>query len=63
VWAATSPSLHGRGGLYLEDCGIAQETASPSDATGYFGYALDPVLAERLWTLSEELVGERFGFA
>ncbi|MDP9181851.1 MAG: SDR family NAD(P)-dependent oxidoreductase, partial [Actinomycetota bacterium] len=26
VWAATSPDLAGRGGLYLEDCGIADVT-------------------------------------
>ena len=47
VWAVISPGL---GGSYLADCAIA--TARP--------YATDPVAAQRLWALSEELVGERF---
>jgi hypothetical protein len=25
-------------------------------------FATDPVMAEKLWTLSEELVGEKFNF-
>jgi NAD(P)-dependent dehydrogenase (short-subunit alcohol dehydrogenase family) len=37
-------------GVYMEDCQIA-ETVS---------WATDPVAAEKLWTASEELVGERF---
>lgn len=50
VWAAVAPELEGTGALYLSDCAIA--TAMP--------YAVDPDAAARLWSISEELVGERF---
>jgi len=60
VWAATSPQLAGLGGLYLEDCDIAE--LSPEDAdglspSGVRRYAVDPAQAERLWTLSAQLTG------
>jgi len=61
VWAATSAELEGRGGLYLEDCHVAApETAGAAD--GYTAYALDPDAAERLWEMSESLVGESFSW-
>jgi NAD(P)-dependent dehydrogenase (short-subunit alcohol dehydrogenase family) len=58
VWAATSPQLAGLGGLYLEDCDVAE--LSPEDAdglspSGVRRYAVDPAQAERLWTLSAQL--------
>ncbi len=59
VWAATSPELEGRGGLYLEDCHIG-EAAAPGDDGGVEAYAVDSAIADRLWSLSEELVGETF---
>ena len=59
VWAATSPELEGRGGLYLEDCHIG-EAAAPGEDGGVEAYAVDSAIADRLWTLSEELVGETF---
>jgi NAD(P)-dependent dehydrogenase (short-subunit alcohol dehydrogenase family) len=60
VWAATSPQLAGLGGLYLEDCDVAE--LSPEDAdglspSGVRRYAVDPAQAERLWTLSAQLTG------
>lgn len=60
VWAATSPQLAGLGGLYLEDCDVAE--LSPEDAEGLAAsgvrrYAVDPGQAERLWTLSAQLTG------
>lgn len=59
VWAATAPELDGVGGLFLED--LQQSTpldaASPNPAFGFMPYALDPRSAERLWAISEELVG------
>jgi NAD(P)-dependent dehydrogenase (short-subunit alcohol dehydrogenase family) len=60
VWAATSPQLAGLGGLYLEDCDVAE--LSPEDAdglspSGVRRYAVDPEQAERLWTLSAQLTG------
>ena len=60
VFAATAPELEGRGGLYLEDCHIATVNETPDALEGVKGYALDPTNAERLWALSERLVGERF---
>ncbi|MBV9535753.1 MAG: SDR family NAD(P)-dependent oxidoreductase [Solirubrobacterales bacterium] len=58
VWAATSPQLEGMGGVYCEDCDIAEMV--PADDTAVRGvrqYAIDPELASRLWTLSAELTG------
>jgi NAD(P)-dependent dehydrogenase (short-subunit alcohol dehydrogenase family) len=60
VFAATAPELEGRGGLYLEDCHIAAVNDAPDALDGVKGYALDPTNVERLWALSERLVGERF---
>ena len=61
VWAATSPELEGRGGLYLEDCQIAEPATAGGDG-GVESYAVDPAAADRLWALSEDLVGETFSF-
>jgi len=60
VWAATAPELEGQGGLYLEDCRPSAPCGTAGVTTGYMPYAVDPALAERLWAVSEELVGERF---
>lgn len=51
VYAAVSPDLDGVGGQYLDDAAIG----TPAD------YALDPDAADRLWVMSEEMVGESFG--
>jgi hypothetical protein len=48
VWAATAPELAAQGGTYLADCQVSTEHAL---------WALDPDRAERLWVLSEKLVG------
>jgi hypothetical protein len=51
VWAATSNDLEGRGGLYLEDCHVADVT--PGDGSGgYAPYATAPDEAARLWDWS-----------
>jgi NAD(P)-dependent dehydrogenase (short-subunit alcohol dehydrogenase family) len=63
VWAATAPELEGRGGLYLEDCGVAGPRISEEAETGYEAYALDAEAAERLWRVSEDLVHERFDWS
>ncbi len=60
VYAATAPELEGRGGLYLEDCGVAEVSDAQGASPGVRSYAVDPEAARRLWDLSEELVGERF---
>ena len=57
VWAASSPDLAGKGGLYLEDSQIAVPVAEGVDG-GVMPYAVDPELADRLWELSERLVGQ-----
>ncbi|WP_243286626.1 oxidoreductase [Geothrix terrae] len=61
VWAATSPQLAGRGGVYCQDCDMAP--ILPPGAPGTVGvrpHAIDPEAAERLWALSERLTGVRF---
>lgn len=64
VWAAVAPELAGRGGLYLEDCAVAAVNDDPAPLEGgHRSYAVDAQAAERLWRLSEELVGERFDWS
>ena len=53
VWAATSAELEGTGGLYLEDCHVADVTPGDGSA-GYAPYAVDPDEAARLWDWSLE---------
>jgi NAD(P)-dependent dehydrogenase (short-subunit alcohol dehydrogenase family) len=60
TWAATSPALAGMGGVYCEDCDIAEPTAvgSPTERIkGVDAHAIDPDAAARLWTVSAELTG------
>ncbi|TDJ10957.1 MAG: SDR family NAD(P)-dependent oxidoreductase [Deltaproteobacteria bacterium] len=59
AYAATAPELEGRGGLYLEDCHVAGQRTADSQI-GVLDYALDSELARRLWTVSEEALGESF---
>jgi NAD(P)-dependent dehydrogenase (short-subunit alcohol dehydrogenase family) len=54
VWAATSPELEGKGGIYLEDCQIAGPAKHGSNG-GVEAYAVNAAAAEQLWALSEEL--------
>lgn len=60
VWAAVTGELQGKGGLYLEDCGIAEEVPVGVAEHGYFAWALDPASAEKLWKVSETIVGQQF---
>jgi NAD(P)-dependent dehydrogenase (short-subunit alcohol dehydrogenase family) len=63
VWCATSPQLNGKGGVYCEDCDIAE--AVPADAQVWNGvrpWATDRATADALWTLSEKMTGARFVF-
>ncbi|MDT0484090.1 MULTISPECIES: SDR family NAD(P)-dependent oxidoreductase [Streptomyces] len=59
LWAATSPLLDGRGGLYLEDCDVARVSApdQPMDDGGVREYAIDTGAAARLWDLSIAATG------
>lgn len=60
VWAATSSRLDGMGGVYCEDCDIAQPTDPQSPMARFAGvdaHAIDPDSAARLWELSAKLTG------
>jgi NAD(P)-dependent dehydrogenase (short-subunit alcohol dehydrogenase family) len=60
VWAATSPQLDGKGGVYCEDCDIAEPTAVGTESAelrGVDAHAIDPDAAARLWAVSAELTG------
>ncbi|KAI1458018.1 NAD(P)-binding protein [Annulohypoxylon moriforme] len=52
--AALDPELVEREGVYLQDCELN------TDPKWIKEWATDPELAEKLWALSEELVGEKF---
>jgi len=62
VVVATSPDLNGVTGRYFEDCQRSEilPEGTPdiaAHASGVAWYALDPARAQRLWELSEELIG------
>ncbi|QNP74458.1 SDR family NAD(P)-dependent oxidoreductase [Streptomyces roseirectus] len=57
VWAATSPQLDTMGGVYLEDCEIAEPAAPGDQSSGVAAWATDADQAERLWELSAERTG------
>lgn len=72
VWCAVSPQLNGMGGVYCENCNISPLLPKAVDATTQFSlalrqagstslgvmpYALDLEAADRLWSLSEQLLG------
>jgi len=62
VWAAVGPDLAGVTGRFLEDCQFAPLDDSPMSASGVLPEALDPASAERLWAMSEKIVGQRFAW-
>ena len=58
VLLAASPLLDGVGGRYFEDCNEAAVVEHrPPDYRGVASYALDPVLAERLWADTMRMIG------
>ncbi|RKH62235.1 oxidoreductase [Corallococcus llansteffanensis] len=60
IWCATSPQLDGRGGVYCEDCDIAEVVGADSPVPrGVMPWAVDKNAAERLWTMSEAWTGAR----
>ena len=60
VWAAVVAPAETVGGLYCEDCHVAERQDSPDIRGGVRPYALDADRAKALWAKSEEMVGERF---
>jgi len=72
VWSATSLQLMGMGGLYCENTEVAivdrttndfKELNSLALPGGVTPYAIDPETAVRLWDISEQLTGVRFGIS
>ncbi|KAJ7060547.1 hypothetical protein C8F01DRAFT_1143071, partial [Mycena amicta] len=55
VVAAFDPRLDDKAGVYLIDC-----TVAPEDKVA--PHAIDPANAEKLWNLTEEMLGEKFEF-
>lgn len=61
LWAATSPKLEGKPGVYCENCDIAAPTdPNPENPMARFAgvdaHACDDEAAERLWAVSEEML-------
>lgn len=68
VWCATSPLLNDMGGVYCENCDVADlddgtlehKYDEPTTLRGVRPYSIDPESAEKLWTLSEDMTGVSF---
>lgn len=58
-WAATAPEIEGKGGVYCEDCHVA-EVDDHSSTGGVRAYALNTSYADRLWALSEAATGVQY---
>lgn len=74
VWCAVSRQLDGMGGVYCENVDVAplreadnsSQLPGPGRAAGTMGvmpHAIDPEAAERLWEVSERLLGRTFPLA
>jgi NAD(P)-dependent dehydrogenase (short-subunit alcohol dehydrogenase family) len=60
VWAAIAKCWEGKGGKYLEECQVGVPVDKESKAivkSGYETWAFDQENEEKLWKLSNELVG------
>ncbi|MGE8554470.1 MAG: SDR family NAD(P)-dependent oxidoreductase [Chryseobacterium jejuense] len=68
VWCAVSPQLNEIGGVYCENCDIAEidrgqiehRYDEPATIRGVQPYSIDKKNAEELWKLSEKMLGFRF---
>jgi NAD(P)-dependent dehydrogenase (short-subunit alcohol dehydrogenase family) len=60
VWSGIVASAEEVGGLYCEDCHVAELVEGDDIRGGVRAYALDPDHAQALWAKSEEMVEERF---
>ncbi len=57
VWAATSPQLEGKGGVYCEDCDIAPLATDASQRWEHCrSWICDDEGAARLWAMSENML-------
>ena len=59
ILAAVGKDYEGKGGFYMDDCGISQLIPDdvPATSTGYRPWAYDPQGEKRLWSDSLEMVG------
>ncbi|PYI09728.1 NAD(P)-binding protein [Aspergillus sclerotiicarbonarius CBS 121057] len=59
VWAAVAKELEGRGGVYLDNCAVAEEWVPTESGwgPGYASWAFNPESEARLWATSLELLG------
>ncbi len=60
VWAGVVAPANLVGGLYCEDCHVAEHAEGEAARRGVRAYSLDPEHAKALWAKSEEVVGEKF---
>lgn len=68
VWCSVSPQLNEIGGVYCENCDIAEidrgqiehRFDEPATIRGVQPYSIDKKNAEQLWKLSEEMLGFNF---
>ncbi|HTF21832.1 MAG TPA: SDR family NAD(P)-dependent oxidoreductase [Chryseolinea sp.] len=68
VWCATSPLLNDMGGVYCENCDIAQldkgdieqKYDDPFSLRGVLPYSVDANNARALWTMTEEMTNLQF---
>jgi NAD(P)-dependent dehydrogenase (short-subunit alcohol dehydrogenase family) len=61
LWAATSPALADKPGVYCEDCDIAAQSDSENPMARFSGvetWACDDDEAERLWEASERMLAD-----
>ena len=61
VWCAVSPMLEGKGGVYCEDCNIAELWEEGMDRySGARPHIADRAAAAVLWSVSEKMTGVSF---
>ena len=60
VWAAVAQEFENVGGVYLEDCAIAEviKTKEENMMKGCLSYALNSENARKLWEISEKMISE-----
>jgi len=59
VWAATSSELHGKGGLYLENCSISVPATEGNFTVGHGPHIYNEESEKRIWQVAEELLGKK----
>jgi NAD(P)-dependent dehydrogenase (short-subunit alcohol dehydrogenase family) len=59
VWAATSPKLAGKGGVYCENCDVAKLAGPDSQRWEHAReWVCDDARAEKLWAMSEKILAD-----